>query len=90
MSWSTVSERIKYHLNDMAALWVWGLSVVLAAMLSIVFNELHALGAFDAGDVERVSIALYILAGVGLVGFTLHLLQALTSIIAYFKERETA
>lgn len=88
MNWSTVTERIEHFENGMAALWVWALSVVLAAIFALVFNELHALGAFEAGDVEALSIALYILAGVGLVGFTLHLFHVLTGIIAYFKERD--
>jgi len=90
MNWTTVTERLKHFEGRMASLYVWGLSIILAAIAAIVFNELHALGAFDATDVERLNMVLWILAGFGLFGFGLHTVHILTGTIAFIRERDSS
>ena len=88
MNWDSLSDRLKQAEASLGTLWVWVLTLVVAAFLALILAELHALGVFADGDRQRLAGALSAVVLVGLVGFGLHLSHAVVDLIAYFQARD--
>ena len=88
MNWDSLSDRLKQTEASIGTLWLWGLTLVVAAFLTLILAELHALGVFADDESQRLAHVLWALVLVGLLGIALHLSHAVVDLSAYFQARD--